>query len=141
MKFLSRIVVLALFSLPLVAGCDGGDGMGSTTRVKGTVKVDGAPLKDGTITFHPDASQKNDSKHVPVGHITDGQYIMTTNGKDVVPLGFYKVSIRAEVPSNPKDEYSAPKSLINERFNDPEHSGLTAEVVSSEKPYDFEVLK
>jgi hypothetical protein len=128
-------IALALF---LVAGCDGS---GSLQKVTGKVTVDGAPLTTGSVRFVPDAAKGNKSKDEPAGQIgSDGTYTLITNGKPGAPAGWYKVTVNAtEVPesSNP----FGGKALVAPRFNVPETSGLSVEVVSSPKSgaYDLTV--
>ena len=59
----------------------------------------------------------------------------------MVLVGAYKVTVSASVPSDPKDEYSVPKSLINSKYSNPETSGLTAEVKEGAGSYEFKVTK
>jgi len=127
---------LLLLALPISAGCDSG---GTVVPVEGTVTFGSAPVKQGTIQFHPDSSKGNKSTQIATGNIVDGKYKLAANGKDGASPGWYKVTISSSVPSNPKDEYSVPKSLINPANSDVVSTELKAEVKAGGGPYDFTV--
>jgi hypothetical protein len=124
----------------LAAGCSG-EGGGKVVPVEGMVMVGNEPLKEGSIAFHPDESKGNKSGNPSVGTITDGKFNLTTGGQVGAPVGYYKVTVNSSAPSDPKDEYSVPKSLINSKYENPETSGLTAEVKEGAGSYEFKVTK
>jgi hypothetical protein len=130
---------VVLVAAVLACGC--GDGSGKVLPVQGTVTLEKEPLAKGTITFHPDKSKGNNATVTPVGTIENGKYSLATRSKEGAPPGWYKVTITSTVPSNPKDEYSVPKSVISEKYNDPSKSGLTAEVKEGKSTYDFTVTR
>ncbi|MGL4555503.1 MAG: hypothetical protein ACRC33_30405 [Gemmataceae bacterium] len=101
----------------------------------------GQPLSKGTITFHPDKGKGNAMPNPAVGNVENGQYTVSSAVKGGTPAGWYKVTIQASVPINPKDEYSEHRSIINEKYGDVEKSGLTAEVKEGTPSYDFTVTK
>lgn len=108
---------------------------------EGSVTVGNDPLQTGIIGFHPDTDRGNTSDRPATGKIENGKYRLTYDGKDGAPVGAYKVTISATVPSNPKDEYSIPKSLIGKNFAQPKTTSLTVEVKEGGAPYDFKVTK
>src|SRR4051794_919497 len=62
--------------------------------VAGKVTLAGKPLKVGTVSFRPDASRGNTSKHIPTGAIdAAGNYELVTVGKKGAPPGWYKVLV------------------------------------------------
>jgi hypothetical protein len=132
--------VLSFFTLLGLSGC-GGDPMNAAS-VKGKVTVDSQPLTKGSVRFVPDKAKGNTSPVEPIGLINEsGQYELSTNGKPGAPLGWYKVAvIAADTPDSSKAT-AVPKSYVAKKFNDPEASGLTVEVVSSAKDgaYDLKV--
>jgi hypothetical protein len=133
---LTRAAALAL-GLFLVAGCDGG----GLQTVKGKVTVDGAPLTSGSVRFVPDAAKGNKSKDEPAGEIgSDGTYTLSTNGKPGAPPGWYKVTVNATSVPDSSNPFGG-KALVAPRFNSPESSQLSVEVVSSPKAgaYDLTV--
>jgi hypothetical protein len=130
---------LALFCTLLVAGC-GSDEV-KTVPVSGTVRLGKDSLKTGSIAFHPDTSKGNSSAAIPTGEISNGQYKLSTAGKDGAPIGWYTVTVNASAPINPNDEYSETKPLIHKKYLTPKDSPLSVEVKEGGGPYDFEVTK
>jgi len=96
-----------------------------------------ALLGTGSITFHPDAARGNTSPDIAVGSITAGKYTAATGERVGVRPGWYKVTVVATVPSNPKDEYSQPVSVVGDVYGDPATTPLQAEVKPDGGPYDF----
>jgi hypothetical protein len=132
------LILLAAF-LPCIAGCGG-----STSKlipVKGKVTVNGQPLTTGTVMFHPDESKGNTAKLPipPVGPIKDGEYSLVTGKVEGAPAGWYKVVVTANVPSNPKDEYSEPRSLINPIYNQVYSTTLSVEVKPDATPGAYDL--
>jgi len=135
------VLTLSAFLLGLTAGCGGGRG---SVSVSGKVTYDGKPLTVGSVSYHPDASKANTGKAILVGPIdAQGQYTLTDAGKPGVPPGWYKVTVTAGVPSNPKDEYSLPKSLIPTKYNEPGQTPLAIEVKAgaASGAYDLTLTK
>ena len=131
-----RAAALALV-LILVAGCDGG----GLQTVKGKVTVDGSPLTTGSVRFVPDTAKGNKATAEPAGEIgSDGTYALSTNGQPGAPPGWYKVTVNATTVPDSSNPYGG-KALVAPRFNAPETSGLSVEVVSSPKAgaYDLTV--
>jgi hypothetical protein len=137
--------MLSIFAaLAGLAGCGG-----AGASVKGHVNYDGKPVqghKDGVVIFYPDSGKGNTSKFEARGKLeSDGTYDLTSDNaaSKSIPLGWYKVAVRANVPSNPKDEYSLPKSVIPDKYKDPKTSGITIEVVAGAAPgtYDLKLEK
>lgn len=142
MRFPALIQMLvALSAAALACGCGDGSGVGRPLPVQGKVTLGGQPLPKGAITFHPDDTKGNKLTTAPVGTIENGQYSLATGTKPGAPAGWYKVTITSVVPSDPKDEYSQPRSLINTRFGDPSTSGLAVEVKGGQPAYDFPVMR
>ena len=137
---LSRSVLLAAASVLVLSGC-GSDPLNAAS-VRGKVTVDNQPLTTGSVRFVPDKTKGNTSPVEPLGLINEsGQFELSTNGKPGAPLGWYKVAvIAADMPDSTKVN-AVPKSYVGNKFNDPEFSGLSVEVVSSAKDgaYDLKV--
>jgi hypothetical protein len=129
----------------LCAGLSGCGGAGDTlTPVAGKVTVNGAPLGTGSVTFHPDSAKGNNTPHIPVGYIdAEGNYKVTAATQEGAPLGWYKVTVTAQEPIDPKNPYAPPKHLINPKFSDVNSSGLALEVVANPAAgaYDIELSK
>jgi hypothetical protein len=128
----------------LLAGCSDRPKLG---KVKGTVTLDGKPLAKGSITFEsPDARPATGT--IVNGEIVD---VSTYDPQDGVPVGQHKVAISATedaasgVTANPGDarqttDYMVGKSLIPASYNDPDSSGLTADIKSGENTVEFKLL-
>jgi len=129
-----------------VIGCGGGDGgPGHLVPVQGRVMLGDKPLTTGTVIFRPDASKGNPSQQEPRGQIdADGNYKLLTAQKEGAAPGWYKVGVIAtRQPTDPKNPYALPQSLIPTIYNDPERSRLVKEVVEKPGPgaYDLRIGK
>jgi hypothetical protein len=114
------------------------------TPVEGKVTVSGTPLTTGSVTFHPDTAKGNSTPHIPVGMLdAQGNYKLTSATREGAPLGWYKVTVSAQEPIDPKNPYAPPKHLINSKFSDVSTSGLEIEVVASPAAgaYDLKLAK
>jgi hypothetical protein len=96
----------------LAAGC-GGSG-----SVTGTVTLDGAPLKRGTVTFHPVAGGAT-----AIGGIgADGTYELAVGNDRSIPAGNYLVTVEsteapsAAAPADPRKPPAAPTRLTPDRY-------------------------
>ena len=125
------------FALILVAallvGCSGGSADG-LTQVTGTVKLNGEPLKSGTITFMPVAGTTS-----ATGEIEDGEYsLSTTTPGDGAPPGDYKVSVTAWEKLPTMTEAGVP--AVPEKYMSTATSGLKAHVQGeSSHEIDFDL--
>jgi hypothetical protein len=126
-----------------LSGCGTG-GSEKLTPVAGKITVGGAPLTTGSVTFQPDAAKGNKTLHIPVGTLdAEGNYKLMSATSPGAPLGWYKVTVSAQQPIDPKNPYAPPKHLISPKFSDASTSGLAVEVVENAAPgaYDFQVTK
>lgn len=128
-----RVRLVLFLPLFLLAGCGGPN----LAKVTGTVTYDDKPLAQGTIHFETPGARP------ATGKIVDGKIVEVTTYTtgDGVPVGSHKVAIYslegggAGGAKNPGDASAGPAamqttSLIPTKYNDPEKSGLTAEVKS-----------
>lgn len=137
---LGYLYFLSLLVLAIGSGCQRGP---EIVPVEGVVKFEGQPLRYGTVHFQPLKGQP------AIGHIQpDGSFRMTTfKLNDGATVGMNKVKITAfqsQDPSNPPavGEQSLGKSMIPERYNLADQSGLTADVKPSDNPpFVFELKK
>lgn len=126
-----------LFGLLLsTAGCSGGSALSSGVPVKGKVTVGGQPLKSGMVVFHPDAQKGNTYPYLARGEVVNGVYELKSEagGSGTAP-GWYRVTVHSRERSDPKDEYSEPKSL---GFDDPK-SGIPLQVVDGAKAGAYDI--
>lgn len=98
--------------------------------VEGQVTYQGQPLKTGSLVFQPDAAKGNTSTLTPSGTLgPDGRYKLYTQERPGAPPGWYKVGVVAQ-EAPPNDPY-AMRSLIPQRYGDPQTSGISIEVSAS----------
>ena len=118
------------FFLALAAwlvGCSSPDE--ARVPVQGTVFLGDKPATNGAVVLHPDVAKGNASKHEPRAKIeADGTFHVQTTNQNGAPPGWYKVGVIVTEPSDPANPYSVPRSLIPEKFGNPDESGLTLEV-------------
>jgi hypothetical protein len=121
-------VLLVSLVLAVLSGC--GDGR-KPIPVKGKVTLDGTALTSGSVSYHSAASKGDGSQILAVGPINEqGEYTLSFSNKEGCPPGHYKVTVNASVPSNPRNPYSLPRSIINKKFADPSTTPLSVEVKS-----------
>jgi hypothetical protein len=114
--------------------------------VSGTIQVQGQPLTDvpqGSVIFHPDKAQGNESMHLPTGKIQpDGKYELSTGGKLGAPAGKYKVRVNA-FANRPEEGMVEPRFILDDKYYSAEKTDLVVEVVESPAPgqYDLKVTR
>jgi hypothetical protein len=142
---LYRRVAVLCFVVSAVLLCVGGvvavlenrSKLGAVVPVSGKVTVEEEPLEEGTITFIPDPGKGNTSVFFATGVVENGTYQVSTEGKDGVPPGWYKVIVYdttlAKLPTA-----GVPPSRFHRRFSDPDRTPLSIQVMESgAKSYDF----
>jgi hypothetical protein len=118
----------AVLLCSLSAGCESRQDL---AQVDGIVRVDGAPLVQGIVTFFPTAGRSASGE---IG--SDGTFRLGTYGKsDGALVGLHRVTITATETSTGQPNYdvdrpaTAPKGgLVPARYASPEASHLTFEV-------------
>jgi hypothetical protein len=146
----SQLLFLAALFLAMAAsGCGDASGVGRTVPVMGKVTLNDVPFtaKTTVILFKPDASKGNTSPFEPVGTVdAEGNYTLTTKGKNGAPPGWYKVVVTAReeaAPVQPKTPKQHARSLLPAKYGRAETSGLSIEVVENPAPgaYDLKLSK
>jgi hypothetical protein len=148
-----RLAAKALMAglLVVTVGCSEDDGVGVRYPVSGTITYKGEPVPRGTVNFLPEAGTEI---RPASGEIQpDGSYKLTTQTPgDGAMAGKYKVAISA-MEVNEADYKSktggtadqvavakaSRKSLIPVKYSGTMTSGLSAEVSSSQRTFDFEL--
>ncbi len=133
---------LCLWAAFVVAGCTGRGPLGA---VDGRVSYKGAPLARGTIVFEV-AGNRPASARIVNGQITD---VTTFRPNDGVPVGQAAVAVFAFEPPAPSAATSKPgelnymgmdaKSLIPQKYNHPDTSGLTCVIHSGNNEVVFDL--
>ncbi len=140
-----------LLAIPAL-GCGDDSGVGRTVPVSGKVILQDEPwtAKTTVVLFKPDASKGNTSSFEPTGTVdAEGNYTLTTKGKNGAPLGWYKVIVTAredaapEHPKLPTQHRPVARSLLPAKYGQAETSGLSIEVVENPAPgaYDLKLSK
>jgi hypothetical protein len=136
---------LAAAFLALVPGASGcGPPAETFLPVAGQVTVNRSPLKTGTVTFLPDASKGNTTRHHPVGTINaEGRYELHTVGRKGAPPGWYKVVVHAD--ENQQTGRTAaplpPRWMTHVKYTAAGTTPLQVEVVEVAGRYDLKLTK
>src|SRR6266446_1367046 len=115
------------------SGCD--QGTPALAPVTGKVFFQNQPLPRGTIVFVPDADRGNNGPLAQGTIQAGGSYTVQTEGKPGAAPGWYRVTVIAvEAPAAySTSRSSAPRSLVPERYRDPQLSDLTCEVKAGQE--------
>ena len=125
--------ILAIIGLVFFAGCEGGTA--SLASVSGKVFYQNQPLPRGTVVFVPDADRGNNGPLAQGTIQGGGSYTIQTGEKPGAMPGWYRVTVIAvENTSGFSLNGSAvPRSLVPERYRDPELSDLACEVKAGQE--------
>jgi hypothetical protein len=125
---------MAIAVLILVSGCEAG--VGPLTPVHGQVVFRGQVLHTGVIVFTPDPS-RGSSGPVARGTIqVDGTYQLTTGTQPGAVAGWHRITVVAleePIGTAPDGQFQVPRSLLPDRYRDPELSGLAREVKAGDE--------
>lgn len=131
----------AAIVLNLVSGCElGREGL---SPVRGKVSYKGIPLSTGTIVFTPDALRGTTGSMARAEIGPDGTYALQTNSLAGAIVGWHRVTVMAMESKpviGPEEGWPMPRSLLPEKYRDPELSGLSRQVRGSqENCIDFDL--
>jgi hypothetical protein len=117
----------------LCAGCE--EGTPSLAPVTGKVFYQNQPLRRGAIVFVADADRGTNGPLAQGNIQWDGSYNIQTGGKPGAVPGYYRVTVIAveEVNSGYHRPTSSPRSLVPEKYRDPQLSGLSCEVKAGQE--------
>jgi hypothetical protein len=119
-----------LLLLPL--GCE----PAKLALVRGRVCYKGVPLSTGTIVFAPDARRGTVGPMARSEIRSDGSYVLYTEGVPGATVGWHRVTVLAmewRPEDGPDAAATMPRSLLPDRYCDPELSGLSYEVRSGQE--------
>jgi hypothetical protein len=109
----------------LAAGCGSGQAPTDLVPVSGKVSFQGRPLAGGTIVFAPDP-QRGGRGPLAVGTIAaDGRYVLRSEGRPGAIPGWHRITVCGAAPAGDAAEPALPG-----RYTDPEHSGLSRQVLA-----------
>jgi hypothetical protein len=131
MSIASKWQSLGTWALPLVliAGC-GSHGKSGTALVSGKVSYRNRALNAGTIVFTPDPTRGAAGDPVWADIGPDGSYHLKGGATPGLAPGWYRVTVAAVEPGQPAlgQRFAMPRSLLPDKYRDPELSGLACEV-------------
>jgi hypothetical protein len=142
MRYTLRYCCLAAALTPIsLSGCDSSGG--KLTPVRGTVVYQGTHLSTGTIVFTPDEIRGTTGPLARAEIRPDGTYHLSTDNDSGARPGWYRVTIMAidgPATSSGAGEFAAPRSLLPDKYRDPELSGLSCRVnADQENVIDFKL--
>jgi hypothetical protein len=131
-----------LAGIPLWAvGC-GADAPFPLAAVEGTVTYQGKPLDRGRVVFFPTGGTPGPTAVGTIG--PDGTFRVLTLGRDGASLGRHRVTVHLceqLTDEQARQREGIPlKSLIPERYANPDTSGLLIDVQKGENVYRIELL-
>ena len=115
------------------AGCDAGTP--TLVPVSGKVLYRNQPLPRGTIVFVPDADRGNNGPLAQGTIQGGGSYTIQTEGKSGAMPGWYRVTVIAVESTSgfSLNGLAVPRSLVPERYRDPQLSDLACEVKAGQE--------
>jgi len=126
---LLRLTALLLVPLLLLPGGCGRQQEAGLSPVSGKVSYRGQPVRMGKIVFAPDPARGGNGPLVLADIQPDGTYRLKTGEAPGVLPGCYRVTVSAiDAPPLPGQKFGAPRSLLPDRYRDPDLSGLGCEV-------------
>jgi len=115
--------------LLLLSGC-GSHGNSTTAPVSGKVSYRNRPLNAGTIVFTPDPTRGASGEPVWADIGLDGTYQVKNGASAGVAPGWYRVTVAVVEAGQPSlgQRFAVPRSLLPDKYRDPELSGLVCEI-------------
>ena len=145
-------LLVGLLAAALASGCGDASGVGPTFPVAGKVTFNNPPwtAKSTVILCKPDAARGNASRFEPTGSVdAEGNYTLTTRGKNGAPPGWYKVVVTAREeaaavhPKGPQRRRPVSGSLLPAKYGQAQTTDLAIEVVERPAPgaYDLKLSR
>jgi hypothetical protein len=129
-----RLAFLGLIWVGVACGCE--SGMEALAPVRGKVTYQGRALSTGVIVFTPDPERGSSGPVARAEIQPDGSYALSTRDLPGAASGWHRVTLVAlELPSGevPRGPFTMPRSLLPERYRDPQLSGLVRKVKAGEE--------
>jgi hypothetical protein len=127
--------------LVLPSGCE--PGRQPLALVRGRVTYKGTPLSTGTIVFTPDALRGTIGPMARSEIGADGTYVLRTDGLPGATVGWHRVTVMAmdlRPGTSPDEDGIIPRSLLPEKYCDPELSGLSGYIRGDQNNHiDFDL--
>jgi hypothetical protein len=130
--FNTRFFVLTIGATALLAGCGGHSGP-VCHPVQGQVRMNGQPLAEALVIFHPPLGGPAISK--PFANTdSQGNFSLTTlQPRDGAPAGEYAITVELrELQQVGEDAVRDGRNVLPARFANPQESGLRYVVVAGE---------
>jgi len=125
----------------LAAGCE--NGTQPLAAVHGRISYKGTPLNTGTIVFTPDALRGTIGPMARSEIRPDGTYVLQTKELSGAIAGWHRVTVMAVESAplvGPDEDRILPRSLLPDKYRDPELSGLSCQIRSGqENCIDFDL--
>ena len=100
--------------------------------VKGKVLYQGYPVTGGILVFAPDPNRGGSGPLARAETDADGSYVLKTKDALGAEPGWYRVTIMAVAPAYPAPSgvpsFPVSRSMLPEKYRDPELSGLSCEI-------------
>ncbi|HMC63391.1 MAG TPA: hypothetical protein VKI65_00475 [Gemmataceae bacterium] len=124
---LSAIALSAVMLLFAAPGCGDAD-VARLAVVRGRVTYQGKTLTSGTIVFAPDALRGNNGPLATAAIQPDGSFDLHTGEALGAMPGWHRVTVVALEAGTGGQALAVPRSLLPDKYSDPDLSGLTCEV-------------
>jgi hypothetical protein len=130
-----------LLVLTVAGGCE--QGPAPLALVRGQVRHRGVPLHTGTVVFTPDALRGATGPLASGDIQPDGSYTLSTGGAPGAVPGWHRVTVLAVEVGKVSllgQKPARPRSLLPEKYSDPELSNLAGEVkLGQENTINFDL--
>lgn len=138
-----HIRIQSVFTLALLlsfSACGGSSDAPDLGMVKGTVTLDDQPVSGALVSFVPNSSKETTGPASTATTDASGNYSLTAPGnRSGAVIGFHRVAVQCpgvvgvNVSTPDGDSGSATDNCkVPEKYNDPNRSGITAEVKAGE---------
>ena len=130
------LIWLPALTLVMLVGCSGAE-----STVSGIVTLDGSPLDNGDVAFHP----LDSSGRAAAGSISSGGHYSVQAGQTGgLPAGKYQVAVKVRGPSTPHPlgGPSRPGALLTPpKYANPDTSGFVFDITPGTNEIDLPLVK